>query len=179
MNGIFGMAGNEERPKNARTIIDSDDGANFENASNSADFIGHVIVRDPQFDLTCEKLHVVLRPDRRGLQQVIATGNVIVIQGTMRLTAPEVQVDYAADGKKIARLHATGGVTLANGGEAAEAQEAVYTIDSGQVVMTGDVLLTQGTSAISGKLLTVDLATGTGVMEGRVQTVFVPGSSTP
>jgi len=45
--GIFGMAGNEERPKNARTIIDSDDGANFENASNSADFIGHVIVRDP------------------------------------------------------------------------------------------------------------------------------------
>ena len=80
MNGIFGMAGNEERPKNARTIIDSDDGANFENASNSADFIGHVIVRDPQFDLTCEKLHVVLRPDRRGLQQVIATGNVIVIQ---------------------------------------------------------------------------------------------------
>ena len=78
--GIFGMAGNEERPKNARTIIDSDDGANFENASNSADFIGHVIVRDPQFDLTCEKLHVVLRPDRRGLQQVIATGSVIVTQ---------------------------------------------------------------------------------------------------
>lgn len=78
--GIFGMAGNEERPKNARTIIDSDDGANFENASNSADFIGHVIVRDPQFDLTCEKLHVVLRPDRRGLQQVIASGNVIVTQ---------------------------------------------------------------------------------------------------
>ena len=109
----------------------------------------------------------------------IFSGSVIVIQGTMRLTAPEVQVDYAADGKKIARLHATGGVTLANGGEAAEAQEAVYTIDSGQVVMTGDVLLTQGTSAISGKLLTVDLATGTGVMEGRVQTVFVPGSSTP
>jgi lipopolysaccharide export system protein LptA len=97
----------------------------------------------------------------------------------MRLTAPEVQVDYAADGKRIARLHATGGVTLANGGEAAEAQEAVYTIDSGQVVMTGDVLLTQGTSALSGKLLTVDLTTGTGVMEGRVQTVFIPGSATP
>jgi lipopolysaccharide export system protein LptA len=109
----------------------------------------------------------------------IFTGNVIAIQGTMRLTAPEVQVDYAADGQKIARLHATGGVTLANGGEAAEAQEAVYTIASGEVVMTGDVLLTQGTSALSGKVLTVDLATGTGVMEGRVQTVFIPGSATP
>ena len=109
----------------------------------------------------------------------IFSGSVIVVQGTMRLTAPQVQVDYAADGKKIARLHATGGVTLANGGEAAEAQDAVYTIDSGQVVMTGDVLLTQGTSALSGKVLTVDLVTGTGVMEGRVQTVFVPGGATP
>lgn len=109
----------------------------------------------------------------------IFRGNVIVIQGSMRLTAPEVQVDYAADGKRIARLHATGGVILANGGEAAEAQDAVYTIASGQVVMTGDVLLTQGTSALSGKVLTVDLTTGTGVMEGRVQTVFVPGSAAP
>ena len=42
--------------------------------------------------------------------------------------------------------------------------------------MTGDVLLTQGTSALSGKQLTVDLNTGTGVMEGRVQTVFVPAN---
>jgi lipopolysaccharide export system protein LptA len=109
----------------------------------------------------------------------IFLGNVIVIQGTMRLTAPEVQVDYAADGKRIARVHATGGVTLANEGEAAEAQDAVYTIDTGQVVMTGEVLLTQGTSALSGKVLTVDLATGTGVMEGRVQMVFVPGTAAP
>jgi len=78
--GQLGMAGNEERPKNARTIIDSDAGANFENASNSADFIGHVVVRDPQFDLTCDRLHVVLRPDRKGLQQVVAMGSVIVTQ---------------------------------------------------------------------------------------------------
>jgi lipopolysaccharide export system protein LptA len=109
----------------------------------------------------------------------IFTGSVIVVQGTMRLNAAEVQVDYAADGKAIARLHATGGVTLVNGGEAAESQEAVYTIETGEVVMTGDVLLTQGTSALSGKLLTVDLTTGTGVMEGRVQTVFIPGSAAP
>lgn len=109
----------------------------------------------------------------------IFTGSVIVVQGTMRLNAEEVQVDYAADGKAIARLHATGGVTLVNGGEAAESQDAVYTIETGEVVMTGDVLLTQGTSALSGKLLTVDLTTGTGVMEGRVQTVFIPGSAAP
>lgn len=107
------------------------------------------------------------------------TGNVKVAQGEMRMTAPEVRVEYATDTKAISRLHATGGVTLFNGAEAAEAAEAVYTIASGTVVMTGEVLLTQGSSAISGKQLTVDLNTGTGVMEGRVQTVFVPGSASP
>ncbi len=121
--------------------------------------------------------------DRLDVSQASGTavflGNVIVIQGAMRLTAPEVQVDYAPDGKSIERVHATGGVTLANGGEAAESQDAVYTIASGEVVMTGEVLLTQGTSALSGQVLTVDLATGTGVMEGRVQMVFVPGSAAP
>jgi lipopolysaccharide transport protein LptA len=80
MTGPFGMAGNDERPKNARTIIESDDGATFENTSNSADFLGHVVVRDPQFDLTCDRLHVILRPDRKGLQQVIASGNVTITQ---------------------------------------------------------------------------------------------------
>lgn len=106
----------------------------------------------------------------------VFTGNVLVGQGEMRLTAAEVRVEYAADGKAIARLHASGGVTLASATEAAEAREALYTIDSGNVVMTGDVLLTQGKSAISGQKLVIDLKSGTGVMEGRVQTVFVPAT---
>lgn len=107
------------------------------------------------------------------------TGNVLVGQGEMRLSSAELQVEYDATGKTITRMHATGGVTLVNGPETAEAQEAVYTLTDGSVLMTGDVLLTQGTSAISGTRLTIDLNTGTGVMEGRVTTVFVPGAATP
>ncbi len=74
------MAGNVDRPKNARTVIESDDGATFENTSNSADFTGHVSVKDSQFDLNCDKLHVVMRPDRKGLEKVVATGNVVIVQ---------------------------------------------------------------------------------------------------
>lgn len=103
------------------------------------------------------------------------TGNVRVAQGEMRLSAATVRVEYAPDGKAIARLHAGGGVTLANAADAAEAREAVYTIAEGRVVMTGDVLLTQGKSAISGQKLVIDLKAGTGVMEGGVSTIFVPG----
>lgn len=107
----------------------------------------------------------------------IFSGNVLVGQGNMKLSAASVKVEYGADGKSIARLHASGGVTIANLADAAEAKEAVYTIDSGNIVLTGDVLLTQGASALSGQKLTINLKTGTGVMEGRVSTVFVPGGN--
>lgn len=106
----------------------------------------------------------------------VFTGNVLVGQGEMRLAAGTVRVEYGTDGKSIQRLFASGGVTISNLADAAEAQEAVYAIDSGTVVMTGDVLLTQGTSALSGQKLTIDLKTGTGVMEGRVSTTFIPAS---
>ncbi len=78
--GPLALAGNVDRPKNARTVIESDDGATFENTSNSADFTGHVSVKDSQFDLNCDKLHVVMRPDRKGLEKVVATGNVVIVQ---------------------------------------------------------------------------------------------------
>ncbi|WP_395542631.1 lipopolysaccharide transport periplasmic protein LptA [Neotabrizicola sp. sgz301269] len=107
----------------------------------------------------------------------VFTGNVAVAQGEMKMSAAEVRVEYGANGKGISKLHATGGVTLSNAQEAAEAQEAVYTIDSGTVVMTGNVLLTQGASTLAGQKLTVQLKDGTGVMEGRVSTTFVPGGN--
>ena len=78
--GPMAMAGNVDRPKNARTIIESDNGATFENASNTADFTGHVSVKDSQFDLTCDKLQVVMRADRKGLEKVVATGSVVIVQ---------------------------------------------------------------------------------------------------
>lgn len=107
----------------------------------------------------------------------IFTGNVLVGQGEMRLSADRVKVEYTADGNGISKLFASGGVTLVNLTDAAESREAIYTIASGNVVMTGDVLLTQGGNALSGQKLVIDLKTGTGVMEGRVQTVFQPGKA--
>ena len=110
----------------------------------------------------------------------IFTGEVLVGQGDMRLSADEVLVVYAGEGsasRRIARMEASGQVVLALGAEAAEADRAVYTIDSGSIVMTGNVLLTQGQSAISGERLVVDLDRGTGTMEGRVRTVLQPGGA--
>jgi lipopolysaccharide export system protein LptA len=108
----------------------------------------------------------------------VFSGNVVVGQGQMRLGAAEVRVEYAkgdAGAKgKVSRMVASGGVTFSSGGEAAQSKEAVYDVDKGRIVMTGDVILTQAQNAMSGQRLDIDLTTGTGQMEGRVQTVFHP-----
>jgi lipopolysaccharide export system protein LptA len=105
----------------------------------------------------------------------VFTGNVLVKQGEMRMSAGRIEVDYAPDGKGVSQLRAYDGVTLVSPTDAAEAREAVYTIATGRVLMTGSVLLTQGTAAISGDKLDVDLKTGAGTMSGQVKTVFTPG----
>jgi len=107
----------------------------------------------------------------------VFTGNVVVTQGEMKLAAGEVRVSYGAGQNDIESLVASGGVIVTNLGDAAEAQEAVYTIASGVIVLSGDVLLTQGPSAMAGQKLTINLKDGTGVMEGRVTTTFVPGGN--
>ena len=107
----------------------------------------------------------------------VLTGNAVVTKGEMKLAAGEVQVKYSTDQKEIDQLIASGGVIVTNLGDAAEAKEAVYTIATGQMVLTGDVLLTQGPSAMAGQKLTINLKDGTGIMEGRVTTTFVPGGN--
>lgn len=107
----------------------------------------------------------------------VFSGNVVVTQGEMKLAAGEVKVTYGTEQNDIESLVASGGVTVTNLGDAAEAREAVYTIDSGVIVLAGDVLLTQGPSAMAGQKLTINLKDGTGVMEGRVTTTFQPGGN--
>ena len=101
-------------------------------------------------------------------------GNVEIAQGEMRLSAAEVRVVYAADSQRISRLQASGGVTLVSGPDAAEAATADYDIDSGRIVMEGDVLLVQGNSTLAAQRMTVDTVAGTAEMEGRVRTVLQP-----
>ena len=108
-------------------------------------------------------------------------GNVLVVQGDIRMTASLITVIYSTDesgaASGISELRATGGVTVVTPTDAAEAAEAVYSVASGVVTMTGDVLLTQGQTALSGERLVLDLDAGTGRMEGRVRTIFGAGQN--
>jgi lipopolysaccharide export system protein LptA len=101
-------------------------------------------------------------------------GDVLIRQGTMRLSAARVLVVFIADGQRIERLEAEGGVTLVSGEEAAEAARADYNIDAGIITLLGDVLVTRGANAIAAERMVVDLGTGTAQMSGEVRTLFQP-----
>lgn len=107
----------------------------------------------------------------------IFTGNVLIGQGEMRLSAPRVLVVYKQDQSGIEELQATGGVTLVSGEDAAEAARADYNVDTGYIEMEGDVLLVQGVNALTGDKMFVDTRAGTARVTGRVKTILQPGGN--
>lgn len=111
----------------------------------------------------------------------IFSGNVTVDHGELQLNADTVQVEYgneeegaAANG--IIRVIAEGDVLMQSPEETAEGDKAVYTIARSEIVVTGDVVVTQGINRVSGERMVVDLEAGTAVMTGRVRTFIDPGA---
>ena len=104
-------------------------------------------------------------------------GDVIVVQGEMRLTAERVLVIYNQERSGIERLEATDNVVLVNPPDAVEGDRVEYSIDTGVIQMRGNVLLTQGLSIISGDQMIANLTSGTATMSGRVKTILQQGEN--
>lgn len=128
--------------------------------------------RDLPVEVTAENLSIDQNDNT-----AVFTGDVVIGQGGMRLSAPRVLVVYLSDRSGIESLEASGGVTLVSGEDAAEANQADYNISTGMINMSGDVLLVQGANAISGDRMSVDTAAGTARISGRVRTVLKPQDS--
>jgi lipopolysaccharide export system protein LptA len=107
----------------------------------------------------------------------VFSGNVVVTQSTLEMKAATVTVIYDKDKKGITSLHAAGGVTVKAGENAASADDAVYTVATSNLVMTGKVILTEAQATLAGESLTIDLKTGLGTMSGRVTSTFTPATS--
>ena len=107
----------------------------------------------------------------------VFSGNVIISQDDLRLSASQVEVVYSEESGDIARLIASDNVTFVTSNDAAEAQNADYNVATGILTLTGDVLLTQGASAVSAERMVLNLQTGTATMDGRVRTVLQQGNN--
>lgn len=130
---------------------------------------GLAVDPDAPVEITAERLDVDQATGRATFE-----GDVLIGQGEMKISAATVEVIYDEASGDIARLEAQGGVTFVTATEAAEADRAVYDISGGNLTLTGDVLLTQGRTALSSQSMVVDLAAGTARLEGSVRTVIEP-----
>jgi len=137
--------GSKPRPKNARTIIDAEDGAWFDDSTNTIEFNGQVVVHDPQFTLYCDQLHVVMNKNRQGLQQVVATGNVFIEQENTN-DQGEVIKSVARAGEAVYEP-LTGDMTLKIGPQIQQGRSYQVGTEEGTVM----ILNNKGTSRTIGK----------------------------
>lgn len=118
---------------------------------------------------------VTYRPDGASLD-----GRAEILQGENRFRAE--RLDIATDAANaVTRVEASGEVFYVTPRETMRGDRAVYTPSNDTVVITGDVILTQGDNVMTGGRLTYNLRTETARMDGssggRVQGVFRPSRS--
>ncbi len=117
------------------------------------------------------------------------SGNVVVIQGDMKLRANTVRMTTVND--KADKVMASGNVVVDSVKTGTVTGDSgVYNVVPRTVVMTGNVVMKKGKDVMRGAQLTVNLATGQAVLGGgvkgqvpgqtqtntRVQAVFTPNS---
>ena len=100
-------------------------------------------------------------------QRVVLSGDVVINQGDLRLTAGRTTVSYTNNGSlQIQRIDATGGVTVTRGSERAQGAAGVYDFNRNVIVLSGGVALRRGGDTLNGGRLTIDLDTGLSTVDG-------------
>ena len=108
--------------------------------------------------------------------RVVLSGDVVITQGDLRLTAGRTTVAYTDAGAlSIQRIDATGGVTVTRGNERASGAAGVYDFNRRVIVLSGGVALRRGSDTLNGGRLTIDLDSGLASVDGRGGTA--PGSA--
>jgi lipopolysaccharide export system protein LptA len=112
------------------------------------------------------------------------SGNVLVVQGAIRLRADEITV--AAPGGQATRMEARGGIVVESPSGTATGALAIYDIPTQIIRLTGNVVLTNNANVMRGNALEVRIADGRATLtggaatngqdqgQGRVQGLFVP-----
>lgn len=106
-------------------------------------------------------------------------GRAEVIQGQNRLRADAIN-GFGTSGA-LDRVEASGNVYFVTPTQTIRGDRATYTLASNEVVVTGDVILTQGQNVLTGGRLVYNTRTEAARMEGtsngRIRGVFYPENS--
>lgn len=114
-------------------------------------------------DYAADRIELQDRADR-----VVLSGNVVVNQGDLRLSAGRTVVNYTnTDALRIQRITATGGVRVTRGNESARGNVGVYDFNRRIITLVGDVALKRGSDTLNGGRLIIDLKTGVSSVDGQ------------
>ena len=117
---------------------------------------------DAPVDVAADRIEVQDRADR-----AIFSGNVVVRQADLTLTAARLTVAYSSSGGvELRRIDATGGVTVRSPSETARGDVAIYDLQRRIITLIGSVSLVQRDARVNGGRLTIDLDSGRAVMDG-------------
>ena len=107
-------------------------------------------------------------------------GRAEITQGQSRLRANAIEGARDAS-RGLTRIEASGDVYYVTPTETIRGDRAIYTVADATVVVTGDVILTQGQNVLTGARLSYNVDTGQARIEGgggqsggRVRGVFYP-----
>jgi lipopolysaccharide export system protein LptA len=106
------------------------------------------------------------------------SGNVVVVQGDMKMRADRVQIVEVED--KPNKVYAHGGVVVDAPNGTATGDDGVYDLVVKTITLTGKVVLTKEKNVMRGTKLVMDLntnlahLTAQGMQGGRVQAVLIP-----
>jgi lipopolysaccharide export system protein LptA len=112
----------------------------------------------------------------------VFSGSVVVRQNQTVLKTDKLVVFYEGEGQgqgaqQVRRLEATGKVLVTSGPQTASGDAAVFDTAANTIVVSGNVVLTQGDNVIRGPRLVINIDSGQAKMEGgRVQMLIEPKS---
>ncbi len=119
---------------------------------------------DEPIQIEADRLEV---KDKEGT--ALFTGNVNVVQGTTILKAARLKVIYARGGEgangDLEYLEATGKIAVRSGDQKVTADRGEFDMKKQTVLLSGDVVITQGSNVVTGCILEVDLETSSAVLK--------------
>lgn len=136
--------------------------------------------------IDADRLDVFERENR-----AVYAGSVVAVQGDTTMQCSQLTIFFnraegggapQAEGtESIDRIECEGPVTILSQDQVATGARAVYDRPAGQVVLTGDVALSQGQNVTRGERLVYDVNAGVANIESggsqRVRGLFVPGGT--
>ncbi len=124
-------------------------------------------------EVTAKQLEV-LQEQRRS----IFTGDVVVVQGEMTMTAATLNMFLQQEQDEVERLVADGGVRVTYLDRIATSTKAIYYQVDERLVLVGNAVVVQGQNKITGEEITLYLQENRSVIKssktGRVKAVIIP-----